>query len=483
MVVVEIVVNFGLNEVGYVVLLKVIVFVGYVMILVLILQCWWLVVVCICVVGVDCLIFLVVGNVFVDVWVFVLVFIVMVLWFVWVFDVYNGYCVLIMFGGCLIVVMIVMWMVLIVVFGVFVWLFQCCEDDCMFVYLYVYCYYLLLCQIVFGVIGVVIFVLLLQIWGVLIFCVFEIGMIGYWFVFVLVMIVIVVIVVFVVWEVVNIVIECCLQCWMCEGNLVCVVWLCMLLLMLCLLLFVMIVFVVVLMGFSEFGVNVGLLLVGVSIFGVVLGFGLQKLVQDFIIGIFLLMENVMQVGDWVMFVGVLGMVEYLLICIVWLCVGDGLLYMILFSLVMIVNNMNCGFGNVVVKVSIVYGEDIDCVIVMLKEIGIVLCDDLKYYDGILLDFSYWGIDQVDGVVFVLVGQMQCMDLVCWSVQCEFNWWIVEMFCECGIWIVNLQCSVVVYVDGLWFVVVDENDLCVDMWNFIDMVVLLLLFDEVVCKLG
>src|SRR6202012_5202256 len=59
---------------------------------------------------------------------------------------------------------------------------------------------------------------------------------------------------------------------------------------------------------SELGVNIGPLLAGASIFGVALGFGSQKLVQDFITGIFLLLEKAMQVGDWVTLAGVSGTV-------------------------------------------------------------------------------------------------------------------------------------------------------------------------------
>ena len=51
------------------------------------------------------------------------------------------------------------------------------------------------------------------------------------------------------------------------------------------------------MVLSEIGVNIGPLLAGAGIVGVAIGFGSQKLVQDLITGIFLLLENAMQVGD------------------------------------------------------------------------------------------------------------------------------------------------------------------------------------------
>ncbi|ABK10640.1 MULTISPECIES: mechanosensitive ion channel family protein [Burkholderia] len=454
---VEIAANFGLSEAGHVALLKAVALVGHVMISVLILQCRRPVAARIRAAGADRPAFTVVGNALADAWAPVSVFIVMALWFVWALDVHNGYRVLITLGGRSIAVMIAMRMVSIVVFGALARLFQRRDDDRTLVHLHAYRYYPLLRQIVSGAIGIVTVVLLLQIWGVPIFRAFETGTIGHRLASALVTIAIAAIVALVVWEAANIAIERRLQRWTREGNLVRAARLRTLLPMLRSLLFVMIALVVVLTGLSELGVNVGPLLAGASIFGVALGFGSQKLVQDFITGIFLLMENAMQVGDWVTLAGVSGTVEYLSIRTVRLRAGDGSLYTIPFSSVTTVNNTNRGLGNAAVKVSIAYGEDIDRAIATLKEIGAALRDDPKYHDGILSDFSYWGIDQVDGAALALAGQMQCTDSARWGVQREFNRRIAETFRERGIRIANPQRSVVAYADGSRPVGSEEND--------------------------
>jgi small-conductance mechanosensitive channel len=203
----------------------------------------------------------------------------------------------------------------------------------------------------------------------------------------------------------------------------------------------------VLTGLSELGVNTAPLLAGASIFGVALGFGSQKLVQDFITGMFLLMENAMQVGDWVTLAGVSGTVEYLSIRTVRLRGADGSLYTVPFSSVSTVNNTNRGLGNAAVKVSIAYGEDVDLAVKTLKEIGAALRGDDNFKDGILSDFSYWGVDQVDGAMVTLAGQMQCRDTARWSVQREFNRRILEQFQARGIAMANPQRSVLVQDGG------------------------------------
>ena len=326
-------------------------------------------------------------------------------------------------------------------------MFQRRDDDRTLVHLHAYRYYPLVRQIVSAVIAVATVVVLLQIWGVPIFHAFQTGTIGHRLASALITIAIAAVVALLVWEAANIAIERRLQLWTREGNLVRAARLRTLLPMLRSLLFIMIALVVVLTGLSEIGVNIGPLLAGASIFGVALGFGSQKLVQDFITGIFLLMENAMQVGDWVTLAGVSGTVEYLSIRTVRLRAGDGSLYTIPFSSVTTVNNTNRGLGNAAVKVSIAYGQDIDRAIETLKEIGAALRDDPNYKDGILSDFSYWGIDQVDGATIALAGQIQCKDSARWGVQREFNRRIAVLFRERGIRIANPQRSLVAYDDG------------------------------------
>ena len=134
-------------------------------------------------------------------------------------------------------------------------------------------------------------------------------------------------------------------------------------------LLIVIALIVGMTALNQLGVNTAPLLASASIIGVALGFGSQKLVQDFITGIFLLMENAMQVGDNVTVAGVSGTVEYLSIRTVRLRGGDGSLYTIPFSSVTTVNNTNRGIGNAAVKVSVAYDADIDLVVATLRDIG------------------------------------------------------------------------------------------------------------------
>jgi small-conductance mechanosensitive channel len=183
---------------------------------------------------------------------------------------------------------------------------------------------------------------------------------------------------------------------------------------------------------SEIGVNIGPLLAGASIIGVALGFGSQKLVQDFINGIFLLLENAMQVGDWVTAGGLSGTVENLSIRTLRLRASDGSVHIIPFSSVTTVTNTNRGLGNAAVSVTISYEEDTDKVADLLKQIVLDLRGEDAFRAGMLSDFQYWGVDRIDGTTATLAGQVVCTDKARWGVQRELNRRIKIAFQEQGI---------------------------------------------------
>jgi small-conductance mechanosensitive channel len=439
----------GLNEAAHLALMKVVTLIGHVMIALLILQCRRPIASRIRARSAASPSLSVIGNAFADSWATIAVFVVMALWFVWALDVRNGYHALLHLGGISIAVLVGARVVSIVIFGALARLFdgqgqgQDSQAGDSLVHQRAYRYYPLLRRIVSWVVGIVTALALLQVWGANVGVLFETGSIGHRLASALVTIAVAAGVALFVWEAVNVTVERRLHQWTTSGDLVRAARLRTLLPMLRSLLFFVIALVVVLTGLSEIGVNVGPLLAGASIFGVALGFGSQKLVQDFITGIFLLMENAMQVGDWVTLAGVSGTVEYLSIRTVRLRGGDGSLYTVPFSSVTTVNNTNRGLGNAAVKVSILYGEDVDLAIATLKEIGASLCNDPQFKDGILSDFAYWGIDSVDGSAITMSGQIQCRDSGRWGVQREFNRRVAELFQARGIQIANPQRTVFV----------------------------------------
>jgi small-conductance mechanosensitive channel len=190
------------------------------------------------------------------------------------------------------------------------------------------------------------------------------------------------------------------------------------------------------MVLSEIGVNIGPLLAGAGIVGVAVGFGSQKLVQDLITGIFLLLENAMQVGDSVTVSGLTGTVENLSIRTIRLRAADGSVHVIPFSSVTTVTNVNRGLGNASVTVSVAAAEDPDRVAEALKEIIAGMRADNEFGSRMLSDLQLWGVDKVDGASVTIAGQVVCTDSGRWNVQREFNRRMKQRFEELGIQLFN-----------------------------------------------
>src|SRR5690606_18193192 len=116
--------------------------------------------------------------------------------------------------------------------------------------------------------------------------------------------------------------------------------------------------IVLLLVLAELGVNIAPLLAGAGIFGLAVGFGSQKLVQDVINGVFIQFENAMNEGDVVTVGGITGTVERLTIRSVSLRTVDGAYHLIPFSAVDSISNFMKNFSYHVAAIGVNYRESI-----------------------------------------------------------------------------------------------------------------------------
>ncbi|TVQ58091.1 MAG: mechanosensitive ion channel protein MscS [Rhodobacteraceae bacterium] len=109
---------------------------------------------------------------------------------------------------------------------------------------------------------------------------------------------------------------------------------------------------------SELGLDIGPLLASAGVLGLAIGFGAQRLVQDIITGVFIQLENAINVGDVVTVSGTTGVVEKLTIRSVALRDLTGTFHIIPFSSVDMVSNFMRGFAFHVAEMGIAYREDV-----------------------------------------------------------------------------------------------------------------------------
>jgi moderate conductance mechanosensitive channel len=207
----------------------------------------------------------------------------------------------------------------------------------------------------------------------------------------------------------------------------------------------LIVTVVGLTALSEIGVNVAPLLAGAGIVGIAVGFGSQKLVQDLITGLFLLLENGVQVGDNVSVAGLTGIVENVSIRTIRLRAGDGSVHIVPFSAVTTITNASRGAGNAAVSVSVAYKEDTDRASQILGDIVAEMRKEAEYRMSIRGDLELWGVDKVDGSMATIVGQIRCTDSGRWPVQREFNRRMKRRFQESGIEIAAASQTILIQI--------------------------------------
>jgi moderate conductance mechanosensitive channel len=207
----------------------------------------------------------------------------------------------------------------------------------------------------------------------------------------------------------------------------------------------LIVTVVGLTALSEIGVNVAPLLAGAGIVGIAIGFGSQKLVQDLITGLFLLLENTVQVGDNVTVSGLTGTVENVSIRTIRLRAADGSVHIVPFSAVTTITNASRGAGNAAVSVNVSYKEDTDRAGQILKDIVAEMRREPEYRQAIRGDLELWGVDKVDGSMASIVGQIRCTDSGRWPVQREFNRRMKRRFQERGIEIASASQTILMQI--------------------------------------
>ncbi|MBR0928738.1 mechanosensitive ion channel [Bradyrhizobium diazoefficiens] len=203
--------------------------------------------------------------------------------------------------------------------------------------------------------------------------------------------------------------------------------------------------IVGLTALSEIGVNVAPLLAGAGIVGIAIGFGSQKLVQDLITGLFLLLENTVQVGDNVSVSGLSGVVENVSIRTIRLRAGDGAVHIVPFSAVTTITNASRGAGNASVSVNVAYKEDTDRAGQILKDIVEEMRREPDFRALIRGDLDLWGIDKVDGAMVSIVGQIRCTEAGRWPVQREFNRRMKLRFQQNGINVASATQTILMHI--------------------------------------
>ncbi|MEM6944168.1 MAG: mechanosensitive ion channel domain-containing protein, partial [Pseudomonadota bacterium] len=181
-----------------------------------------------------------------------------------------------------------------------------------------------------------------------------------------------------------------------------------------------IIVVATMFSLSEIGINIAPLIASAGVFGLAIGFGAQKLVQDIITGVFIQFENACNVGDVITVGGITGTVEKLTIRSVSLRDLYGTYHVIPFSSVDMVSNFMRGFAYHVADLGIAYREDVEEAKQAMLDCFAEMQSDRDWGGKIIGDLDWFGVQSLGDSSVVLRARIKTIPGQQWGVGRRYN---------------------------------------------------------------
>lgn len=175
-----------------------------------------------------------------------------------------------------------------------------------------------------------------------------------------------------------------------------------------------------LMLLSEAGVQIGPLIASAGVVGVAVGFGAQTLVKDFLTGFFLVVEDIVGVGDNVQIGESSGTVEAMTLRTIRLRNMDGTLHVFPYSEAQVIHNRTKDFSYYLFEIPVDYGADIDRALTIMGEVGAELRRETEWAAKITDNLEVLGVDKLTSSEVVLKARIRTRPREQWKVGREYN---------------------------------------------------------------
>ncbi|WP_181408054.1 mechanosensitive ion channel domain-containing protein [Pararhizobium mangrovi] len=189
------------------------------------------------------------------------------------------------------------------------------------------------------------------------------------------------------------------------------------------------IIITLMIALSQVGIDIAPLLASAGVLGLAIGFGAQKLVQDIITGVFIQLENAINVGDVVTADAVTGTAERLTIRSLSIRDLDGTYHIIPFSSVTTVSNFMKGFSYYVNNIGVAYREDIDDVRAALFEAFERLRGNAEYSSLIIGDMEWFGVTTFADSAVIVRSRIKTLAGSQWGIGRAYNGYIKTVFDE------------------------------------------------------
>ena len=157
---------------------------------------------------------------------------------------------------------------------------------------------------------------------------------------------------------------------------------------------------------GDLGLNLAPVLASAGVIGIAIGFGAQNLVQDFLAGIFILLEDQYGVGDVINIDKVSGTVEAVSLRITRVRDVNGVIWHIRNGTITSSGNESHGWARAVVDFPVPYDLDIVEVRSLMESTAVAMWQDPAWQDVILERPEVWGVQEVtnDSVLIRVIAR-------------------------------------------------------------------------------
>ena len=146
---------------------------------------------------------------------------------------------------------------------------------------------------------------------------------------------------------------------------------------------ILILVVVALTILPQVGINITGLLAGAGVIGIAIGLGARSLIQDFLAGIFIILENEYRIGDVVCLDDTCGSVQDITLRKTVLRDLDGVEHHISNGSIKKASNMSKDFARINLDIGVAYDSNLEKVIEVVNKIGKELAEDSEWKKDIL----------------------------------------------------------------------------------------------------
>lgn len=171
---------------------------------------------------------------------------------------------------------------------------------------------------------------------------------------------------------------------------------------------------------GDLGLNLAPLLASAGVLGVALGFGAQDLVQDFLAGIFMLVEDQYGVGDVITVDGITGTVERVSLRVTRLRDVNGVVWHVRNGTINQAGNESHGWARAVVDFPVPYHHDIPLVRGVIRQTADSMWAEPAWHEIILEEPEVWGVQSLSSDAVVMRVAARTAPLRQWEVQRELT---------------------------------------------------------------